>query len=94
MPDDDDGRESRARETHAAWLAELTGLFTAAGHEDLVVAWIERWVAARPHLTLRRDRAGNLIVTTRRRRALSDPPPLFITAHLDHPAFVVVGRVQ
>jgi endoglucanase len=70
----------------------LTSLPTAAGHEDAVVAWIERWVAARPHLKQYRDGAGNLLITLRRGRVASArrPPPIFITAHLDHPAFVVV----
>jgi endoglucanase len=74
----------------------LTSLPTAAGHEDLVIAWIERWVAARRNLSLARDRAGNLFIT----RAAGAQPgagasrrhaPLIITAHLDHPAFVVTS---
>lgn len=84
---------ARARDEHARWLRELTSLPTAAGHEDAVVAWIERWVASRPRLRLRRDGAGNVIIMQARRpRAASarGPAPLFITAHLDHPAFVVI----
>jgi endoglucanase len=95
MPDARSGEliDARARDEHARWLLELTALPTAAGREDAVVAWIERWVASRPHLKLRRDRAGNLIITAvRRGRAASArrPAPIFITAHLDHPAFVVI----
>ncbi len=86
--------EARARDASAGWLRELTALPTAAGHEDAVIAWVARWVAQRPHLTLRRDRAGNLIITLARRRRVASPAtrpaPIFITAHLDHPAFVVI----
>lgn len=81
--------------TREGWLRELTSIPTAAGHEEAVVAWIERWVAARRNLKLRRDRARNVFVTiepprraqTARRRLT--PAPLYVTAHLDHPAFVV-----
>jgi endoglucanase len=85
--------EAHVRDEHARWLRELTSLPTAAGHEDAVVEWIERWVASRPHLRLRRDGAGNVIIAPgRRARAASvrGPAPLFITAHLDHPAFVAI----
>jgi endoglucanase len=87
--------DGRARREHERWLLEVTSLPTAAGREDAVVAWIDRWVAARRHLRMRRDRAGNLLITrVRQRRATAAGralAPLFITAHLDHPAFVVVG---
>ncbi len=59
---------------------------TAAGREWRVVDWIERWVAARPPLELVRDSAGNMVVS---RRGARDERPVFFTAHLDHPAFVV-----
>jgi endoglucanase len=74
---------------------EITSLPTASGREDLVVAWIARWVAARRNLVLTRDRAGNLFVRQKPGPASRDgaarrrPAPLLITAHLDHPAFVV-----
>ena len=74
------------RRTHLRWLKEVTALPTAAGHEDRVINWVEQWVKARPNLTLRRDKAGNLIVTQKRR---SSARAIFITAHMDHPAFVV-----
>ncbi len=74
------------------WLLDLTSIPTAAGREHAVVAWIERWVAERPDLTLQKDPVGNLVVARRAARA-GEPPvahrPLYITAHLDHPAFVV-----
>jgi len=69
-------------------LLELTQIPTAAGREQRVIRYIERWTAQRPHLSLFRDCAGNLMIT-RAGDVPSDVPPLFITAHLDHPAFVV-----
>jgi len=75
------------RRQHHRWLAELTGTPTVAGREGRVVRWIERWVAQRPELTLRRDRHGNLVV--RRTEPFASGAPVYITAHLDHPGFVV-----
>jgi endoglucanase len=86
------------RRKHDAWLRELTGLPTAAGREDRVIAWVEDWVAARRNLRLRRDRAGNLVITRKpgnakkpgaKKGSKRAARPLFFTAHLDHPAFVV-----
>ncbi len=72
---------------HQQWLLELTGLATAAGCEQRVIAWIGRWAQERQSwLTLTQDRAGNLLL---RHRATASDRPLFITAHMDHPAFVV-----
>lgn len=77
--------------THEQWLLDLTDIPTAAGREARVVAWITDWVARRRNLLLTRDRAGNLFITQRRReQAGAARAPLFITAHLDHPAFVVL----
>jgi endoglucanase len=75
------------RPTHHRWLTELTAIPTAAGHEHRVVDWITRWSAERPDLTLTRDPVGNLVLAPR--TPWSDEPPIYITAHLDHPAFVV-----
>lgn len=73
-------------------LLELASIPTAAGHEDAVIAYIERWAAARPGLELRRDGCGNLHISRKDfRAACRKRAPLFITAHLDHPAFVVRG---
>jgi endoglucanase len=74
------------RRTHEKWLFELTAIPTAAGREDRVIAWVEDWVKQRRNLRLRRDRAGNLIITRTGRRK---GKPIFITGHLDHPGFVV-----
>jgi endoglucanase len=73
------------------FLLELTSLPTAAGHEEAVTAFVERWVARRrARLALTRDRYGNLIIARRGfKKACAKKAPLFITAHLDHPAFVV-----
>lgn len=68
------------------WLLELTQLPTASGREQAVIAWVERWVARRSDLRLRRDAAGNLLITIKGRRRRD---PVIATAHLDHPAFVV-----
>lgn len=89
--------EQRAR--HLEWLLAVTAIPTAAGHEDGVIRWVEHWVAERPTLRLKRDAAGNVIITpapaaaSKRHRAASHPrpDPVFITAHLDHPAFIVTG---
>ncbi len=74
------------RKAHSQWLRELTGIPTAAGREDRVIEWVTRWVKRRKSLSLRRDAAGNLLITRRGRRSKR---PILFTAHLDHPAFVV-----
>src|SRR5688572_15903009 len=89
------------RQRHEQWLLELTSIPTAAGREQRVIAWVRQWVKARRNLQIREDRAGNLIIerkrdATRQARTGGKPSarrktvaPIFITAHLDHPAFVV-----
>ena len=77
-----------ARTEHARWALELTSTPTAAGREQRVISYIERWAAARSDLALTSDPAGNLVVA-RRDPGAASVRPLFITAHLDHPAFVV-----
>src|SRR5947209_5541100 len=79
------------RAAHLKWLLELTQVPTASGREQRVIRWIEKWVAARPRLSLSRDSAGNLVV---RQAGLSlgggaMGRPVYFTAHMDHPAFVV-----
>ena len=71
---------------HRQWLVELTGIPTAAGREDRVIDWVTAWARRRRNVHLRRDGAGNLVIT---RSGNSTPHPVFITAHMDHPAFVV-----
>ncbi|MEO0482443.1 MAG: hypothetical protein AAF138_02365 [Planctomycetota bacterium] len=72
-----------------ASLLELTSIPTAAGREQRVVAWIKRWVSEREGVTLERDRHGNLTLSLEGARDQTDQPPVYFTAHLDHPAFVV-----
>ena len=81
----------RQQDAHRKWLVELTAIPTAAGHEDRVIKWVERWARRRTDLRLRRDAAGNVIITTGGPRANR---PIFLTAHLDHPAFVVRRTVE
>lgn len=83
--------ESRGR--HRAWLAQLTQIPTAAGREGRVIDWVRRWVAERDGLEIGADTHGNLTIaaptpwTAGTDRA--GEPPVYFTAHLDHPAFVV-----
>ncbi len=78
-------------DTRLQTLLEVTGIPTASGREQRVTAYIRRWVKARPGLTLSEDAAGNLVVSFAPPLPKGAPrhPPLFITGHLDHPAFVV-----
>ncbi len=81
----------RAREK---FLLEVTSLPTAAGREDRVIAAIERWVVARgKRMVLARDRFGNLTVAQHGflEACARGARPMMITAHLDHPAFVVTA---
>lgn len=80
---------TRDRARHLRWLLEITQIPTAAGREQRVAAWIRRWVEDRPELRLNEDAAGNLVIEPRKRWGKKGSRPIFITAHLDHPAFVV-----
>lgn len=79
-----------ARDLHHRWLLELTQLPTAAGHEQRVIAWIKRWVSERPALVLTTDGSGNLHVV-HPGWSKRGGPPVYFTAHMDHPAFTVVS---
>ncbi len=69
---------------------DLTQIPTAAGREGRVLAFIDAWLAARPGLRKSTDKAGNVVITLTPSSKRPKPgKPLFITAHLDHPAFVV-----
>lgn len=73
-------------------LLDLTTVPTAAGREGRVIEWIRRWAERRENVALSTDAAGNLVLQPRTPfapRRGSSGAPLFITAHLDHPAFVV-----
>lgn len=78
--------ESHVRE----WLLELTSTPTAAGHERRVIAKIEAWLDGLAGLTLREDEHGNIeIALDPAVGPFRDGPPVYFTAHMDHPAFVV-----
>ena len=75
------------RQGHLDLALQITQIPTAAGREHRVVRWLTRWIEARPDLLLETDAAGNLTVSIR--GAAGSRPPVYFTAHLDHPAFVV-----
>ncbi len=70
---------------------ELTAIPTAAGLECRVISWIEQWVEKQKGIRLSRDRAGNLLLKQIRP---SSKKPIYITAHLDHPAFVMRKQID
>ncbi len=70
---------------------ELTAIPTAAGQEWRVVDWIERWVTKQSGILLKKDAYGNLLLVQARKSAKK---PIYITAHLDHPAFVVRKQID
>ena len=78
------------RTAREALLLEVTQIPTAAGHETAVMAFIDRWLAKHANaVTTQRDDVGNYLITQRRHNG--NAPLLIITAHLDHPAFVVTA---
>lgn len=83
------GKELKRRER---MLIDFASAPAAAGHERAVEALVEKWTARRRDLALRRDACGNLVVHRRDfARARRSKAPLYFTAHLDHPAFVVLS---
>lgn len=76
----------RARELET--LLRITAIPTASGCEWRVADAIKAWVNGRVGLTLSEDSAGNLVVQIGSVSSTGESP-LFITAHMDHPAFVV-----
>lgn len=69
------------------WLCELTSTPTATGKEDRVIAWINRYVKSKRNVTVTADKYGNLVLS--RKNIPASDSPIYITAHMDHPAFVV-----
>jgi endoglucanase len=67
-------------------LTTLTHLPTIAGVEDAAIDHVRSWVAERPDLVCRSDAAGNLLIACD-----GVEPTLLVTAHLDHPGFIVSG---
>ena len=76
----------RAQE-HRRWLLEITQIPTGTGKENRVVAWIDAWLADRPALSKHCDPHGNFEI--RIKDAPISDHPIYFTAHLDHPGFVV-----
>ncbi|MEL6739672.1 MAG: hypothetical protein AAFP26_03345 [Planctomycetota bacterium] len=87
-------------EVYRRWALEITSIPTVAGREERVEAWIDAWLAERDDLAVRRDAHGNTEVRfadmPEAGRAPDGPhaldpnaAPIYFTAHLDHPAFVV-----
>jgi putative aminopeptidase FrvX len=74
------------RQEHLALLRDVTQIPTVAGHEQRVVEYVTRWCAQREDVVLAPDASGNLHISLRSEGA---GRPLYFTAHLDHPAFVV-----
>lgn len=78
-------------QVHREWLLEITALPTAPGREGRVVEWVRRWAQARRNVSLKADRHGNLVLA---RVGARSAHPIYFTAHLDHPAFVVVKTLD
>jgi putative aminopeptidase FrvX len=77
------------RTRHEKYLLELTALPTAAGQEQAVTAWVQRWARRRKTVQLSSDRFGNLLL---KRTGARSRKPIYFTAHMDHPAFVVLEQ--
>jgi putative aminopeptidase FrvX len=72
-------------------LHEVCSLPTAPFAEGHVVRFAEQFVARHKGLSLRRDRAGNLLIelaSKNSRRSRSRQPRWVFTAHMDHPGFI------
>ncbi len=71
-------------QTFLGLARDFMSLPTAPFHEHFVCAAVEAFAAARPGLTLHRDRVGNLLLHYSHPRA-RQRSRLIATAHLDHP---------
>jgi len=78
---------SEQRLKHQQWLLEVSQLPTAAGKETRVINWINQWLNQRSYLSKHEDPHGNFEI--RIKDAPISDHPIYFTAHLDHPAFVV-----
>lgn len=76
-----------ARDEHRRWLLELTTTPTASGKEHRVLEWVGRWLAQRPDLEASADPYGNLELRIAGLPRADNP--VYFTAHMDHPAFVL-----
>ncbi len=77
----------KQRSTSRQILRKLMSIPTAPFAEHLVADCVKRFCMDRRHVTLRRDRVGNLLVRVRKSKHRV-ARPVCITAHLDHPGFV------
>ena len=68
-------------------LQQLCSVPTAPFAEQYVVAFVEKFVAARPRLKLTRDRVGNLLIELPCKSPAAPGRWLF-AAHMDHPGCV------
>ncbi len=82
------------RDQHLDLLKSLTQIPTAAGREWRVIRAIRAWAAERDDVILRDDASGNLHLSLKSSSSATElyetaRRPVYFTAHLDHPAFVV-----
>ncbi len=72
-------------------LKEITSLPTAPFAEDHVIAYVKKFVVARPRLKLRKDSVGNLLIdlpgTVGKQRWV-------FSAHMDHPGFRAIDMLD
>lgn len=85
---DTEGLAVADRDVVEQWLAELTNIPTASGLEDGVVGWVRAWADERDDVELSLDTGGNVILT---QAGDHEPAPVLAVAHMDHPAFVILG---
>src|SRR4051794_32877285 len=77
---------------NTAILKSLCSLPTAPFAEHHVLAWVDRFAAARPNLKLTRDEFGNVLLELkseiRNPKSEMKRPRWIFAAHTDHPGFV------
>lgn len=74
---------------HWKLLSDFVNLPTAPFVETAALDFIRRFVAARPQLSARADRYGNLLVTYAQGPLRRNSRPVLLAGHLDHPGFIV-----
>ena len=82
------------RTAHETLALDLASTPTAAGREHRVIQRIRDWARPLAGVRINADDAGNLIVERENAAPPSERAPLFITAHMDHPAFTLEERSQ
>ncbi|MEM7681711.1 MAG: M20/M25/M40 family metallo-hydrolase [Planctomycetota bacterium] len=81
----------KAVEEREALLLDLAGTPTAAFREHAVIEKVRKWAERRSDVVLRKDRYGNLMLSL---EGVESRLPVYFTAHMDHPAFVVEGPYE